>query len=106
MGKKSLKNWSWNNLAIDWLLLIVWIFLKNSGNISGSEPTSMVCKISGNDIKKKTNFIERALIFALVGKSGIDDMNRHEIEFYKNVAPHLIDTPFKSPKVFFAGITA
>ena len=33
-----------------------------------------------------------------------DGLNRHETAFYQKVAPLLADTPFKSPKVFFAGI--
>ena len=33
-----------------------------------------------------------------------DGLNRHETAFYQKVAPLLADTPFKYPKVFFAGM--
>ena len=59
----------------------------------------MVCKISGNT-KRKFNFITR-LVFFFSG--GEDAANRHETFFYQKVAPHLTDTTFKFPKVFFAG---
>ena len=77
-------------------------FFQNRGNVSGDEPPSMVCKISGN-AKRKFNFITRLFLFAtknpLVGA-----FNRHETAFYQQVAPHLTDTFFKFPKVFFAGM--
>ena len=62
----------------------------------------MVCKISGNT-KRKFNFITRLVLFAMNG-SWEDALNRHETAFYQQVAPHLTDTFFKFPKVFFAGM--
>ena len=59
----------------------------------------MVCKISGNT-KRKFNFIARLILFF---SGGEDAVNRHETFFYQKVAPHLTDTTFKFPKVFFAG---
>ena len=32
-----------------------------------------------------------------------DNLNRLETAFYQQVRPHLIDTPFRFPKVYFAG---
>ena len=72
----------------------------NSGSISGDEPSSMVCKISGHT-KRKFNLIARLIIFL---SGGEDASNRHETAFYQQVAPHLTDTTFKFPKVFFAGM--
>ena len=72
----------------------------NSGSISGDEPSSMVCKISGNT-KRKFNFITRLVLFF---SGGEDAANRHETFFYQKVAPHLTNTTFKFPKVFFAGM--
>ena len=62
----------------------------------------MVCKISGNT-KRKFNFITRLVLFAMRGPWE-DAMNRHETAFYQKVVPHLTDTTFKFPKVFFAGM--
>ena len=61
----------------------------------------MVCKISGNT-KRKFNFIARLVLFSMKGPWE-DAMNRHETAFYQQVAPHLTDTTFKFPKVFYAG---
>ena len=62
----------------------------------------MVCKISGNN-KRKMNFIWRLMGYAMYGPWE-DGLNRHETAFYQKVAPLLADTPFKYPKVFFAGM--
>ena len=62
----------------------------------------MVCKISGNN-KRKMNFIWRLMGYAIYGPWE-DNLNRLEAAFYQKVAPHLIDTPFRFPKVFYAGI--
>jgi len=72
------------------------------GTTSGNEPASMVCKISGNN-KRKMNFIWRLMGYAMYGPWE-DGLNRHETAFYQKVAPLLADTPFKSPKVFFAAL--
>ena len=82
----------------------MFFFSKYSGNISGREPQSMVCKISGNN-ERKLNFFQRLMSFALFGISGEDSVHRNEIGFYQKIAPHFIDMPFKYPKVFFAGTT-
>ena len=49
------------------------------------------------------NFIWRLMGFAIYGPWE-DNLNRLEAAFYQKVAPHLIDTPFRFPKVFYAGI--
>ena len=61
----------------------------------------MVCKISGNN-KRKMNFIWRLMGYAIYGPWE-DNLNRLETAFYQQVRPHLIDTPFRFPKVYFAG---
>ena len=80
----------------------MFFFFKCSGNVSGTEPQSMVCKIGGRN-ERKLNFFQRLTSYALFGISGEDSINRNEIGFYQKIAPHLIDMPFKCPKVFFAG---
>ena len=61
----------------------------------------MVCKISGNN-KRDLNFVWRFIGYVMYGPWE-DHLNRHETAFYQQVAPHLKDTSFRYPKVYFAG---
>ena len=69
--------------------------------MSGNEPASMVCKISGNN-KRDLSFVWRLISFVMYGPWE-DHLNRHETAFYQLVVPHLKDTSFRYPKVYFAG---
>ena len=73
----------------------------NSENSSKNDPTSLVCKLSGNK-KRKTGFIWRFAFFLYQG-NWEDHFNRNETAFYQQVAPHLAGTSFMFPKIFFAG---
>ena len=75
--------------------------LNFSGNASGNEPASMVCKISGTK-KRKINFTWRFGFYLMMGPM-FDNLNRHETLFYQKVVPKLQDTAFRFPKVYFAG---
>merc|ERR1712156_172893 len=81
---------------------LVKLIPKYGGNTTGNEPASMVCKISGNN-KRKMNFIWRLMGYAIYGPWE-DNLNRLETAFYQKVQPYLIDTPFRFPKVYFAGL--
>ena len=72
------------------------------GNVSGNEPSTIVCKISGNE-QRPISFVWRLMIFAMYGPWE-DMLNRHETSFYKKVAPYLTDTSFRFPKIYFAGM--
>ena len=61
----------------------------------------MVCKISGNN-KRDLSFVWRFIGYVMYGPWE-DHFNRHETAFYQLVAPHLKDTSFRYPKVYFAG---
>ena len=71
------------------------------GNVTGNEPISIVCKISGNE-QRNISFVWRLMIFAMYGPWE-DMLNRHETSFYQKVAPYLTDTSFRFPKIYFAG---
>ena len=73
------------------------------GKSSGDEPSSLVCKVSGNN-KRNMGFIWRFLIFTTNQGSLEDQMNRQEPLFYQQIIPHLNGTPFKCPKVYFIGL--
>ena len=62
----------------------------------------MVCKISGNN-KRDLKFLWRLISFVMYGPWE-DHLNRHETAFYQQVAPHLKDTSFRCPKVYFVGM--
>ena len=73
-----------------------------SGNINGSEPKSMICKISGNT-KREVKFIWR-LFFYSQYKAQFDElMSRIESNFFKDIIPIMQDTDYRSPKIYFNG---
>ena len=81
--------------------IIIFQLFTIRGNVSGNEPASMVCKISGNN-KRDLSFVWRFIGYVMYGPWE-DHFNRHETAFYQLVAPHLKDTSFRYPKVYFAG---
>ena len=73
-----------------------------SGNITRNEPTSMVCKISGN-AKRDIAFVWRALFYVQIKAQWDEYMSRVESNFYKEIVPLLQDTGYSNPKMYFNG---
>ena len=72
------------------------------GNINGTEPKSMICKISGN-AKRDIKFIWRLIMHHQM-KGHVDEfMSRIESSFYKKIIPLMQDTGYCSPKMYFNG---
>ena len=74
----------------------------SSGNINGNEPTSMICKISGN-AKRDIKIIWRLMLHHQMKGHFDEFMSRIESNFYKQIIPIMKDTDYCSPKLYFNG---
>ena len=72
------------------------------GNINGTEPKSMIFKISGNT-KRDVKLIWRLIMYNQM-KGHVDEfMSRIESSFYKQIIPLMQDSGYCSPKMYFNG---
>ena len=77
------------------------IIFNYSGNVTGDEPATMVCKISAA-APRNINILWRMFVFAQSGNWD-EYMCRQEILFFQNVIPLLKDTAHCTPKCYFIG---
>ena len=76
---------------------------KYSGNITGNEPLSMVCKISGNNYWKMPILL-RFGDYMSNGCSTEELFSRQEGLFFQRVAPLMKDTLYGLPKIYFVDL--
>ena len=74
----------------------------SSGNINGNEPTSMICKISGN-AKRDIKIIWRLMLHHQMKGHFDEFMSRIESNFYKQIIPLMQDTDYCCPSMYFNG---
>ena len=74
----------------------------SSGNINGNEPTSMICKISGN-AKRDIKIIWRLMLHHQMKGHFDEFMSRIESNFYKKIIPLMKDADYCSPQLYFNG---
>ena len=73
-----------------------------SSNVTGKEPTSMVCKITGT-YKRSVSILWR-LIFYSQAKMNVDELfTKQEVAFFQSVIPAMMDTGYKTPETYFVG---
>ena len=72
------------------------------GNVTGNEPPSMVCKITGN-IKRDVVWIWRLVAFGFGYGNWDEFMSRHEAAFFQDVGAMMKDTEYGIPKTYFIG---
>ena len=79
------------------------LILSYGGNVTGNEPSSVICKISAN-IKRDLTFFFRGIGYLIDGGNIDDEINRTEVMFYEKIAPLLKETQFQMPKSYFVGM--
>ena len=79
------------------------LVLTYGGNVTGNEPTSMVCKISAN-IKREFTLFYRGIGYLMDGGNVDNVINKNEMKFYEIIAPLLEQTKFQMPKSYYVGI--
>lgn len=73
-----------------------------SGSVTGDEPKSMVCKITGNT-KRDIAFIWRFITHTQC-KSQFDEyISRNESLFYNEIVPLIKDDGYLTPRMYFVG---
>jgi hypothetical protein len=82
---------------------LVRISLKYCGNVSGKEPSSLVCKLSlGTGYK--LSFIWRMMLYASAREGYDEYMYKQEAKFLEHVLPIMESTLYKFPKLYYCGI--
>ena len=73
-----------------------------SGNVTGKEPHSMVCKITGT-YKRSVSLLWR-LIFYSQAKMNVDELfTKQEVAFFQSIIPTMKDTDYRTPETYFVG---
>ena len=73
-----------------------------SGNLTGKEPNSMVCKITGT-YKRSVSILWR-LIFYSQAKMNVDELfTKQEVAFFQSIIPAMKDTDYRTPETYFVG---
>ena len=73
-----------------------------SGSVTGDEPKSMVCKITGN-LKRDIGFIWRFITHLQVKGQFDEYISRNESHFYEKIVPLIQDAGYSTPRMYFVG---
>ena len=84
------------------MYLIIYIF--HSGQTDGTEPESMICKISGLT-KRPIPFVWRLLLSLFMPGNMDEFMAKGEVDFFQKIIPKMQDTKLRTPKSYFVGKT-
>ena len=101
MGKQIYQVAQYNNELINQLTPKIKKFFR--GDICGNEPTTMVCKISGNT-KRKVPFFWRLMGFLKDGIQMDEYLSKTEYLFYHDILPLMDGSGYLTPKIYFIGI--
>ena len=80
---------------------LVRVIPKYSGNLSGKEPPSLICKLSlgtGYNLSIGWNF----LLFCSAGGAYDEYMMRHEAKFVEHVLPVMKNTLYRFPEIYYS----
>ena len=73
-----------------------------SGNVTGTEPPSMVCKINGTH--KRALGIFWRFVFYRQSKMNPDEFStKQEVAFFQSIIPAMKNTGYRTPETYFIG---
>ena len=81
---------------------LIYLKILSSGVITGNEPSTMICKISGNT-KRDIPFIWRLMGFMRDGIHMDEALSKTEYLFYHDILPLMDGTGYLTPKIYFIG---
>ena len=70
--------------------------------MKGTEPQSMICKITGG-YDRKMSFLSRLAFYFIVGGNVDEIITKTEADFYSNILPQLQNSNFRAPQSYFVG---
>ena len=73
-----------------------------SGQTDGTEPKTMICKVSGL-LKRPIPFVWRFLLSLFMPGNMDEFMTKGEVDFFQKIIPKMQDTKLRTPKCYFVG---
>ena len=73
-----------------------------SGELKGTEPQSMICKITGG-YDRKMPFFYRLAFYFIVGGNVDEIITKAEADFYSDILPQLQNSNCRVPQSYFVG---
>ena len=70
--------------------------------MTGTEPKTMVCKISGL-YNRKVSLLWRFIIYVFSGGNADELMTKTEADFFNRIIPQTKDTNLRTPHVYYVG---